>query len=87
MEQQMRWVALWSEQGQTKTLTFSSTRSRGIAQIDFKLILVSQGKRIPACYELGEAGDSLHSQTHAVWQDSQETVRLPRLPILGRRLV
>jgi hypothetical protein len=85
MEHQMRWVASWSEQGQTKTLTFSSTWSRGIAQIDFKLMLLSQGQRIPAHYELGEAGDSLLFQTYPAGQDSQETMKLPRLPIPGGR--
>lgn len=54
MEQ--RWIARWAvSDGSPQAYIFSSTKSRGVARIDFMLKLMDMGKRLPNEYELEEA--------------------------------
>jgi hypothetical protein len=69
MKQQTKWIAAWSDKnGQTRTLTFESAESQGVALIDFKLRLIDLGEPIPERYTLGRADT-----------DPQATLILPRV--------
>lgn len=52
--QQQRWRAQWRENGVHQELVFTSTTSRGVARVDFRLQAQRAGLHPPECVDREE---------------------------------
>lgn len=54
----MLWRAEWVEQNKPYSLIFYSSRNKGVASIDFTLLMLKLGKKIPERFTLEERKDA-----------------------------